>query len=391
MFEPQHNNQQSTIDIRHSTFHSRPAFTLTEVMFAVVILGIGFILIAGMFPVMISQSKTTIEETVAAATARSAFAFSSRIADGGDTSVVVGSTLYPLMPATNLLVSPPATTDAASAATTDLTSAGITIAAGQQYLLPGKVLAFDDLRLEVGGSPDYRRNLWNSIRGSLVLPSDNRFAWVPMYRRDCSYYNPSTTSQQLIASNLANFTKIEAPFATIYFVPVSVKNRSIYDSSALATNPDTPAITVPPVQANLSPRPVGVYILADTTSTSPSGYLMNFVQPPVPNPLAPTLAMTPDNTDAVAEGAFVIVSDDRETGSMNGKVFRVGRQRADLGPTAWEVAVGSGTPFDEGVPRIPLSTTTPAIALIVGRNKAAGAVEGSTQDVGVYVTFVKCN
>ena len=44
-------------------------YSFTEVMFAVVVLGIGFIMIAAMFPVAISQSKLTQEETNAAAIA----------------------------------------------------------------------------------------------------------------------------------------------------------------------------------------------------------------------------------------------------------------------------------------------------------------------------------
>src|SRR5216117_4004309 len=41
----------------------RRAFTFTEVMFAVILLGIGFIMLAGMFPVAIQQTQTTVEES----------------------------------------------------------------------------------------------------------------------------------------------------------------------------------------------------------------------------------------------------------------------------------------------------------------------------------------
>src|SRR2546426_7307427 len=44
---------------------SRRAFTFTEVMFAVILLGIGFIMLAGMFPVAIQQTQTTVEESMA--------------------------------------------------------------------------------------------------------------------------------------------------------------------------------------------------------------------------------------------------------------------------------------------------------------------------------------
>ena len=50
--------------IQHSAFSILPkAFSLVEIMFAVMILGIGFIMIAGMFPVAIQQSQATVAET----------------------------------------------------------------------------------------------------------------------------------------------------------------------------------------------------------------------------------------------------------------------------------------------------------------------------------------
>jgi hypothetical protein len=44
------------------------------VLFAVVVLGIGLIMIAGVFPVAIQQSKATADETVAATAARAGLA-----------------------------------------------------------------------------------------------------------------------------------------------------------------------------------------------------------------------------------------------------------------------------------------------------------------------------
>src|SRR5438105_671234 len=52
-------NRKSKIENRKF----RSGYSFTEVMFAVVILGIGFIMIAAMFPAALHQSKTTMEET----------------------------------------------------------------------------------------------------------------------------------------------------------------------------------------------------------------------------------------------------------------------------------------------------------------------------------------
>lgn len=45
-------------------------FTFTEVLFAVILLGAGFIMLAGIFPVAIRQAQTSVEQTTAAAVAR---------------------------------------------------------------------------------------------------------------------------------------------------------------------------------------------------------------------------------------------------------------------------------------------------------------------------------
>src|SRR3954452_20235990 len=85
-----------------------PGFSLTEVMFAVIVMGIGFIMVAAMFPVSISQSRLTVEETTAAALARNAMAQTTRLADGGDNPpLVTPPTWGPLLPPTDLHKSPP--------------------------------------------------------------------------------------------------------------------------------------------------------------------------------------------------------------------------------------------------------------------------------------------
>src|SRR4051794_35101935 len=47
-------------------------FSFAEVMFAVIVLGVGFIMVAAIFPVAIQQTKTTADDTHAAAGAREA-------------------------------------------------------------------------------------------------------------------------------------------------------------------------------------------------------------------------------------------------------------------------------------------------------------------------------
>jgi type II secretory pathway pseudopilin PulG len=52
--------------------HCRRGFSFTEVLFAVMLLGIGFIMIAAVFPVAIQQNQATLQETTAQAVANDA-------------------------------------------------------------------------------------------------------------------------------------------------------------------------------------------------------------------------------------------------------------------------------------------------------------------------------
>ena len=56
-------------------------FAFTEVLFAVMVLGLGFIMIAAMFPVTIRQTQATVEEANAASTAKGAIGFLQTIAN----------------------------------------------------------------------------------------------------------------------------------------------------------------------------------------------------------------------------------------------------------------------------------------------------------------------
>src|SRR3982750_1586315 len=73
MFQESHTFRTSTTHAAAAC--SRRGFSFAEVMFAVVIMGVGFIMIAALFPVAIRQSKSTTDETISAANARAAASF----------------------------------------------------------------------------------------------------------------------------------------------------------------------------------------------------------------------------------------------------------------------------------------------------------------------------
>lgn len=119
-------------------------FSFTEVLFAVIILGIGFIMVAAIFPVAIQQAKITSEETAAASIARGAASYLEQAFRDG-TSLPGSSNCQPKQTATT-----PA------------------VACVQQ---PSKVVPTGGL------------SLVDTIRANLILPEDPRYGFVFLYRR----------------------------------------------------------------------------------------------------------------------------------------------------------------------------------------------------------------
>src|SRR6187402_1210203 len=69
----------------------RRGFSFTEVMFAVMVLGIGFIMVAAMFPVTISQTQQTMRESVGANVARGAIDHLQSVANSDHFPVTIRS------------------------------------------------------------------------------------------------------------------------------------------------------------------------------------------------------------------------------------------------------------------------------------------------------------
>src|SRR2546423_4175443 len=153
---------------------SRRGFTFTEVMFAVILLGIGFIMLAGMFPVAIQQTQTNVEESTAS-------------------TVVQGAARYLEQTLTQDDVRP--------------------------TVLPGPYQSPCFLRLtercddktnfpNITYYPD-DMTLWDKLRGGFILPQDPRYAWTALYKR-----NPGDNFAQVIifalqARNYPNYNQFD--------------------------------------------------------------------------------------------------------------------------------------------------------------------------------------
>jgi hypothetical protein len=176
----------------------RGGYSFTEVMFAVVVLGIGFVMVAAMFPVALSQQALTVSETSASAIARSAIATLTRI--GANSPNTLPAPPAPMPPTDGT-----APTEAAP-------------------LRP-----FTAVQTGLALSPLHTGD-WNAVRGSVVQASEPRMGFVPLYRRETG----------------------EAK-AQVWVIVTQARNRPRYDNTDTAV----PATTG---TGNLQPRPIEVTI-----------------------------------------------------------------------------------------------------------------------------------
>jgi hypothetical protein len=154
----------------------RAGYSFAEVMFAVVILGIGFIMIAAIFPAALQQSKTTSEETSAATLGRAAVQYLSQ----------AGQTMPPLMP--------------------QFPPDGVR----------GKVRSVHNPQNSgTTALPNFA--LWDAARGDQISTSDPRLGWVGFYKRD-----PGASVAQVIV------------------ITCEIRNRSVYSPDVTAPGLDTP-------------------------------------------------------------------------------------------------------------------------------------------------------
>src|SRR5436305_3589125 len=117
-------------------------FSFAEVMFAVIILGVGFIMIAALFPVALRQTKSNGDETIAASQARGGTNVVAAIADN---SSLLGN-------ATGSAVTFPTFGSDPSCGT----------------FTPQPTASFA---------------VWQKLKGSLISGDDPRYAWVPIFIR----------------------------------------------------------------------------------------------------------------------------------------------------------------------------------------------------------------
>jgi prepilin-type N-terminal cleavage/methylation domain-containing protein len=362
----------------------RRGFSFTEIMFAIVILGIGFIMVAAIFPVSLQQAKLSTEEVTAAPVARGAMSTMGNVLKDGPNSPVpasysAGAITYDA--ATNTSNCPPL-----------IVSGGSISLVGQVGILP-----IDPTSLSTFHAP----SLWSSIRGNVIGADDPRYGWVTLYRRSVDGSTPP----------------LSASYAQVFVFPVQTRNSSVFEAADTIL-PNVSALPGYTAEANLMAHRVLVAIYDNVTALGDID-LIAF-------DTSVAGVQTTDNAQAAVENGYVVISHDQisgpSAGRMNGRIYRIGTRRPDLDsnpayfPIAtsivFELVPGNDFTPDPGADNLfgtsddvidigPTNVnpaSTPAEAFVIGRGfdvnyslTGAPFYEGPSMALGAYTTFVKVN
>jgi hypothetical protein len=298
------------------------------------ILGVGFIMTAAIFPVSVQQAQTAADETVSAAIAWNAMTIIREKFDSKD-----------LPPALRVYVH------------------------GGEDTKFGVVRSFRDPQTR--GSPTLLKSyetgryfydeagnrtaitfaqpkdyLWNQLKAEQVVGDDPRYAWVAFYQREIVHEDHGDGG----------------PWAKVVVIVARAREGSTFDRRDV-NGAD---------MVNLQPRPVTFKLTSDG-----KGPLVDQV-----------VEFKAGDVDAAGEGAFLIVADDvlpadgsgGLSGAMNCRIFRLGNR---VEGNVWELGAG-----DDFSPPFIYADVPPgydaAEGFIVGRAARPGGYEGLVQDVSAY-------
>lgn len=346
MMKPEARNQKPEI---RRTPRRRGGFAFTEVLFAVMVLGIGFIMIAAMFPVTIRQTQNTMGDVVGANEAKAALAYMQTIASDLNFPV----TVPPF---------PPGKPDPSKPA----------------QLFSMTQAPYPPAPAATPPAPKWPGYM--AMRGNFVNPNNPRIAWVPVYRRGVHFQGTN-----LVADS----------FAQVFVFAIQSRNRTQYypwpDPGRAYSDFDIPPGAKPNELSTLEPRQLDVIVQYDTTKLQ--GVLT------ITDPIARKWA---------APGAYVIIASDPNAnlplntlGQSNGRVYQLGNP-IDEPNGVWSLTVGTdmirqnvnapGTPIPGDDNEIP--TATPATAYMVGRGytnplNAPDGYSGPAQDIAVYTGYIQ--
>jgi len=229
-------------------------FTFLEVLFSVIIIGVGIVMVASMFPVAVEQQQANVSEAAAVAVGKDALRYIQSVtasfqpgASGSSLSLlpVTNNTLPVTSPAQALItnVSPimPLPNEIVKDGNTNL------IAQNSAYPVAGAG----------ANTTDYRANpAAVALSGNPGLTQDHRFGWIGFYRRDMIAVGGQTV---LIGGTptLVGAQIFPSPFAQVWIITAQSQNDT---QPNFASGPTLVPATAGPVMptypsANFFPGP----------------------------------------------------------------------------------------------------------------------------------------
>lgn len=358
---------KASIANRKSQIQNRAAFSFPEVLFAVIILGIGFIMIAAIFPVAISQSKMTLDETAASAVARAKVAEIQGVTYNANTPAAPQPWPITFMPT------------------------GV--------VNGGAVRPIENFQQ----TPQYLA--WDQVRGLELLRNDPRYACVVLYRR-------SGTPVAIPAPPVPIPATDWSDTAQIYLIEVTCRGTQRPQMGAFpprlspqfdqvdyargTTNPNAVGAVSSTFDNlnNLSAHQIQVQTRNNVQGSGIDGIFLNATAQANPG-------TTQNLPGAIAEGTYVVISNDpTPTGAghtnLTGRIYRVGIRRTDWdgivsGHAAFELQPGNDIQVLSTAPNQSIEDIGPADApaFCVGRERLPdGSFVGASQDVSIYTTTI---
>jgi Tfp pilus assembly protein PilV len=350
-------------------------FNFIEVLFAVILLGLGFIMIAGVFPVAIQQNAATANETTGALVARDAIRSIQAIADTSG-PVIASQTANQLFPSTMV------------------------------GAVPG-VAPFTGVMM-----PATPPGLMNAIGSSCYSTADRRFGWVGFYRRD-SATDPFV---QVFVIVLQNQNFADSSYA-LYGYPPPIP--SVANVAFPVTAPPVPGNVIAPVSPPaLPPTQLAAEFGYSVITGNSYAFIFNNA---ATNPLVTNavngafvlVAAGPDNlTPAIAPPA--VPNNARAAGELTGKIVRLGTQitTAQLPPDVRSPKADTNPPpgnfltfilqpgsdlKDLGEETVGASSTTnvaqqlPVYIIGAAPDPNTGAFTGPNQDITAVSAYIRLN
>ena len=217
------------------TIHS-PAFTFIEVLFAIIILGVGSIMIAGMLPVAIKQSNDTKNEIAGQAACQAGYAYLRAIA--------TASNLYATNNSTTAYVDATSNTAGTLQSAFSSYSAAVNAALGTTDGSAGNIIPLTadviDPRYDASSSshtPNGPLQAFNSTIGSRINSADPRSQWIAFYGLSA---DSLTAKLIVVATHLNNVTGSDPTGAAIVgYSPFteSIGSGNAYANATLANGP----------------------------------------------------------------------------------------------------------------------------------------------------------